>query len=64
MCLEPEKNALESIIKVVKMSIRFDLISPRKQILKFSFEPKNEQKYFCISALGQIKKMIAHYDAN
>ena len=29
----------------------------RKQILKFSFEPKNEQKYFCISAhfreLGQ-----------
>jgi hypothetical protein len=33
----------------------------RKQILKFSFEPKNEQKYFCIFALasksGRIKKV-------
>ena len=40
----------------------------RKQILKFSFEPKNERKYFCISALaskmGQIIKIIAHYHAN
>ena len=24
----------------------------RKQILKFSFEPKNEQKYFCMSDLA------------
>ena len=24
----------------------------RKQILKFSFEPKNERKYFCIFALA------------
>ena len=24
----------------------------RKQILKFSFEPKNKRKYFCISALA------------
>ena len=34
----------------------------QKQILKFSFEPKNEPKYFCISALaskmGQIKKQM------
>ena len=33
----------------------------QKQILKFSFEQKNEQKCFCISALasksGQIKKI-------
>ena len=33
----------------------------RKQILNFSFEPKNQQKYFCISALasksGLIKKI-------
>ena len=40
----------------------------QKQILKFSFEPKTEQKYFCIFALaskmGQIKKMIVHYHAN
>ena len=40
----------------------------RMQILKFSFEPKNKGKYFCIFALaskvGQIKKMIAHYHAN
>ena len=37
----------------------------RKQILKFSFEPKTERKYFCISALaskmGEIKKIMAHY---
>ena len=35
---------------------------------KFSFEPKTERKYFCISALaskmGQIKKIMAHYHAN
>ena len=24
----------------------------QKQILKFSYEPKNEQNYFCISALA------------
>ena len=40
----------------------------RDQILKFSFEPKNERKYFCISALaskmGQIIKIMAHYHAN
>ena len=33
----------------------------RKQILKFSFEPKTERKYFCIFALasksGRIKKV-------
>ena len=28
----------------------------RKQILKLSFEPKNEQKYFCISALDYEKR--------
>jgi hypothetical protein len=40
----------------------------RKQILKFSFGPKNEQKYLCISALaskmGQIIKIMAPYHAN
>ena len=40
----------------------------RKQILKFSFEPKSERKHFCISALaskvGQIIKIMAHYLAN
>ena len=40
----------------------------RTQILKFSFEPKNERKCFCISALaskmGQIIKIMAHYHAN
>ena len=33
-----------------------------------SFEPKNERKYFCISALaskmGQIIKIMGHYHAN
>ena len=28
----------------------------RKQILKFSFEPKNRIKYFCISALASTKR--------
>ena len=28
----------------------------RKQILKFSLEPKNEQKYFCISGLASKKR--------
>ena len=28
----------------------------RKQILKFSLEPKNEQKYFCISDLASKKR--------
>ena len=39
----------------------------RKQILKFSFEPKNERKYFRISAQasksGGIKKLyVLYYD--
>ena len=37
----------------------------QKQILKFSFEPKNERKYFCIFALasksGRIKKIQVLY---
>ena len=37
------KNAFVFLLKVSK--------SP-KQIVKFSFEPKNERKYFCISALA------------
>ena len=28
----------------------------RTQILKFSFEPNSEQKYFCISALASKKR--------
>ena len=28
----------------------------QKQILKFSFEPKNERKYFCTSALASKKR--------
>ena len=37
------------------ISRRFDFLKvskSQKQILKFSFEPKSEQKYFCISALA------------
>ena len=30
----------------------------RKQILKFSFEPKNERKYLCISALASKRGQI------
>ena len=29
----------------------------RKQILKFSFKPKNERKYFCITALASKKPL-------
>ena len=39
-----------------------------KKFWMSSFEPKNERKYFCISALaskmGQIVKTMAHYHAN
>ena len=49
-------HALHTTLKlIVKVS------KSRKQILKFSFEPKNERKYFCIPALasksGRIKKI-------
>ena len=44
------------MIKILKMSgisgWALKVSKSRKQILKFSFEPKNEQKYFCISALA------------
>ena len=40
----------------------------QKQISKFSFEPKNERFFFCISALAskmsQLKKIMAHHNAN
>ena len=46
-----------SILKCPQLKVS----KSRKQILKFSFEPKNEQKYFCISALasksGRITKI-------
>ena len=52
--------------KNAAMSSPFIKVSKsRRQILKFSFEPKNEQNYFCISALaskmGEIIKIMAHY---
>ena len=34
-------------------SFQVPISKSQKQIIKFSFEPKNEQKYFCISALAQ-----------
>jgi hypothetical protein len=47
---------------------RLKVSKSQKQVLKFSFEPKTEGKYFCIfdliSKMGQIKKIIAHYHAN
>ena len=33
----------------------------QKQILKFSFEPENERKYFCISALASKVGQIQRY---
>ena len=51
---------------VVLVSTKGHLIS--KAILKFSLEPKTDQKYFSISALvskmGQIIKIMAHSHAN
>ena len=44
-----------------KLIFELKVSKSQKQILKFSFEPKNKQKYFCISALasktGQIRKI-------
>ena len=46
---------------VLEISLVYQVTSPlaflkvskfRKQILKFSFAPKKERKYFCISALA------------
>ena len=39
-------------IKVFKVCKYVKVSYSRKQILKFSFEPKMERKYFCISALA------------
>ena len=53
-----EKASMPLLVKVSKS---------RKQILKFSFEQKNEQFFFCISALekrGQIKKKRALYNTD
>ena len=54
--------ALRLIVKVLKVS------KSRKQILKLSFEPKTERKYFCISArvskMCQILKKMTPYHAN
>ena len=41
-------------IKVTKPILKVS--KSRKQISKFSFEPKNERKYFCISALASRKR--------
>ena len=41
---------VRDFVLFVKQKLK--VIKSRKQILKFSFEPKNEQKYFCISALA------------
>ena len=47
--LKPQyTSALQCTLKVSKS---------RKQILKFSFEPKNKQKYFCIYALASKKRL-------
>ena len=52
----------------IKKGLKLKVSKSRKQILKFSFEPKNERKYFCISAIaskmGQIIKIMACYHAN
>ena len=40
----------------VASGLRLKVSKSQKQILKFSFEPKNEQKYFCISALASKKR--------
>ena len=44
-------------VKKKKKNLELKVSKFRKQDLKFSFEPKTEPKYFCISALAvQMKK--------
>ena len=49
----------------LKLKTPLKVSQSRKQILNLSFEPKNQRKYFCISALasksGRIKKKQDQY---
>ena len=51
-----------------QLQLKLKVSKSRKQILKFSLEPKNERKYFCNSALaskmGQIIKIMTDFHAN
>ena len=44
------------VFSLEKISDLIEISKSQKQILKFSFEPKNKQKYFCISALASKKR--------
>ena len=49
--------AIFEVVILLKISIiSLKVSKSRKQILKFSFEPKNQRKYFCISALAYKKR--------
>jgi hypothetical protein len=60
------KNEKGLIVKRTSFTSSFKIRLSKGQLIskansKFSFEPKNQRKYFCISALasksGQIKKI-------
>ena len=51
-------NLMRGTLKVdwQHIMICLKVSNSQKQILKFSFEPKIEQKYFCISAIASKKR--------
>ena len=51
-----QSSALISQLCNFSFALDLKVSKSRKQILKFSFAPKNERKYFCISALAYKKR--------
>ena len=39
---------------LANLAVRLKVSKSRKQILNFSFEPKNKRKYFCIPGLASV----------
>ena len=52
MIFDVEKQFGGPILALFNKVARLKVSKHQRQILKFSFEPKTEQKYFCISALA------------
>ena len=52
LCQKAEKNSVVFRLVHFPFDDTVNVRLTRKQILKFSFEPKIKQKYFSISALG------------
>ena len=57
-------NLVRVLLVPLDGHLRLKVINSRKQILKLSFEPKKEQKYFFISALASKNGVNAVFGVN